>query len=63
MKHPNLEREYGVVRFECSVQCRRREELIFQSDNPAETMEQLEKESRKNGAVYQHKIILKDGNS
>jgi hypothetical protein len=60
MKHLNLEREYGVVRFKDIVQCHRREELVFQSDDSAETMEQLEKECHKNGAVYQHRIIFKD---
>jgi hypothetical protein len=60
MDRIDLKHNYGVVRFKGSVQCHRREELVFQSDDSAETMEQLEKECHKNGAVYQHRIIFKD---
>ena len=63
MQPYNLKHKYGVVRFVGSVQCHGREELVFQSDDAAQTMEQLVKECLKDGAAHHHKIIVKDGNS
>ncbi len=63
MKHPSLEREYGVVRFKGIVQCHGLEELVFQSDDAFEAMEHLEKECVADGVVHQHRIIFKDDNS
>ena len=62
MNEIDLKHRYGVVRFEGIAQCHGREELVFQSDDAVETMEQLEKECHKDGATHQHRIILKDGN-
>jgi hypothetical protein len=60
VKQIDLKHNYGVVRFEGNVQCRIREELVFQSDDAAETMDHLEKECLVNGTMHQHRIIFKD---
>ncbi len=62
MQNLDLERKYGVVRFEGTVRFHKPEALVFQSDDAGEAMEHLEKECLNNGAMYHHGIIFKDGN-
>jgi hypothetical protein len=62
MKHPNLERDYGVVRFEGTKRFHRSEELIFQSDDVSEAINRVKTECLTDDAEYHYRIIFKDDN-
>ena len=55
----NQQRKYGVVRFRGTVQFNTNHELLFQSDDPAETMNELERRCADDDPGHGYMILFK----
>ena len=55
----DLLRKYGVVRFWGTVQFNREHELVFQSDDPIEAMNELERLCAHDDGVHGYMLIIK----
>jgi hypothetical protein len=60
MNHPGLECKYGVVRFAGSLHRNTRHELVFQSNDALEAMQQLEVLCRTDDVDHGHMLAIKN---
>jgi peptide methionine sulfoxide reductase MsrB len=59
MQPYNLERKYGVVRFVGTLHYNRNHELVFESDDPLEVMQQLETLCRTEDSHHGHMTVIR----
>jgi hypothetical protein len=59
MKHLNLQRKYGVVRFVGTLQHNTQHKLVFQSDDPLEVMQQLQDMCARSDAEHGYMLVIK----
>jgi hypothetical protein len=62
VKPINLEHKYGVVRFKDTPEGDREQELVFQTDDALEAMQQMKAMSAGNYSEYYYTIIVKEAN-
>jgi hypothetical protein len=55
----NQQRKYSVVRFRGTVQFNRDHELVFQSDDAPEAMNELERRCADDNGVHGYTLIIK----
>jgi hypothetical protein len=60
-QHLNLQLKYGVVRFLGTLHHNRNHQLVFESDDPSEAMQQLETRCRADDPSHGYMTIIKDG--
>ena len=58
MQNRNLQLKYGVMRFKGTLQHNKDHELVFQSDDPTEAMQNLERRCLADGLDYGYMIIF-----
>jgi hypothetical protein len=59
MQPYNLKHKYGVVRFVGTLRHNRNHELVFESDNPLEAMNELERLCVDDDGVHGHTLIIR----
>ena len=59
MNHPRLQRKYGVMRFTGTLHHNRDHELVFESDNPLEAMQQLETLCGTDDSEHGYMLVIK----
>jgi hypothetical protein len=55
----NQQRKYGVVRFRGTVHFNRNHEMVFQSDDAVEAMNELERRCADDDVVHGYTLIIK----
>ena len=58
-KQLNQQRKYGVIRFRGTIQFNTDHELVFQSDDPIEAMNELERRCADDDAGHGYMLIIK----
>jgi hypothetical protein len=60
MQHLNLQLKYGVVRFKGTLEHNKDHELVFQSDDPTEAMQNLEQRCISDGPDHGYMVIFNE---
>jgi hypothetical protein len=60
MQNINLQHKHGVVRFRGTVQHNKDRELVFQSDDAVETMQNLEQRCNADGPDHGYRLIINE---